>query len=210
METAHARDAAREGRFWFRRDIFGNPPAPRTAAATPYVSPSLLPSRDLPDPEGYETLPSSADEDRYTRMTMNDIMNGNVDLEFPGLVPLVRGYVSARADIDVDTRNAVLRYVDYVADKAAGRLVTTATWMRDFVAAHPEYKRDSLISPKVNYDLMCLVKRIGDEDKDALQLLEPCIGGYWEASHGHVGLNGFRREVTGIKPNGDLSNCESC
>ncbi|KAI9004403.1 glutamate-cysteine ligase-domain-containing protein [Hyaloraphidium curvatum] len=206
MEAAHARSAASEGRFWFRRNIFGQPPQ-RKESATPYVSPSLLPSiaPGIPDPEGYTTLPAPDDEDRYTSMTIDDILNGNAELGFPGLVPLVRGYVNGRADIDADTRKALFRYVDYISAKASGKLVTTATWIRQFVAAHPDYKRDSLVSQKVNYDLMCFVKRVGEEDEDALRDLAGCVGHFWKDSpwrgrpspwaNGHV------------RPNGDLSNC---
>lgn len=212
METAHARDASRAGRFWFRRNIFGAPPA--RSPTTPYVSPSLAATRDLPDPEGYETLPSERDEDRFTKMTMNDIMNGNTELGFPGLIPLIRGYISSRQDIDDKTRDSLFRYVDYVGDKASGKLVTTATWIRQFVTSHPDYKKDSLVSPKMNYDLMCLVQKIGEEDEAALKQLEPCVGSYWVESRGKVnGVDGLPRlngDAGSTKRLGDLSNCESC
>lgn len=32
--------------------------------------------------------------------------------------------------------------------------MTMAKWMRDFVSRHPEYKQDSVISDKINYDLL--------------------------------------------------------
>ncbi len=40
-----------------------------------------------------------------------------------------------------------------------GSLLTTATWMREFVAKHPEYKHDSVISSGINYDL---IKAVND------------------------------------------------
>ena len=36
----------------------------------------------------------------------------------------------------------------------AGRLKTTARWIRDFVMEHPEYNHDSVVSEAVSYDLV--------------------------------------------------------
>ena len=38
--------------------------------------------------------------------------------------------------------------------RLAGELMTTARWMRDFVTSHAEYRRDSVVSERVNYDLV--------------------------------------------------------
>lgn len=50
------------------------------------------------------------------------------------------------------------RYLDLVRQKAAGTIPTTATWIRQFVDKHPEYKHDSVISSRVAYDLLMEVK----------------------------------------------------
>ena len=36
-----------------------------------------------------------------------------------------------------------------------GELLTTARWIRNFVHNHPDYKKDSVVSDKINYDLVC-------------------------------------------------------
>jgi glutamate--cysteine ligase catalytic subunit len=38
-----------------------------------------------------------------------------------------------------------------------GSLVTTATWIRNFVRSHPQYKFDSVVSQAINYDLLVAV-----------------------------------------------------
>ena len=38
--------------------------------------------------------------------------------------------------------------------------MTTATWMRRFISEHPHYKKDSVISEKINYDLMNKIEKI--------------------------------------------------
>lgn len=37
---------------------------------------------------------------------------------------------------------------------------TAARWMRQFVASHPDYKQDSVISDKINYDLITKIQSI--------------------------------------------------
>jgi hypothetical protein len=51
--------------------------------------------------------------------------------------------------------------------RARGETITTATWMRDFVSHHPNYKHDSVISQEIAHDLLVTCKRIGEG-------IEPC------------------------------------
>ncbi len=44
--------------------------------------------------------------------------------------------------------------MELIGKRAAGELPTTAEWLRSLVLAHPEYKRDSVVSPKVNFDIL--------------------------------------------------------
>ncbi len=32
--------------------------------------------------------------------------------------------------------------------------MTPATWIRDFIRSHPDYKHDSVVSQRINYDLL--------------------------------------------------------
>ena len=43
-----------------------------------------------------------------------------------------------------------------------GELLTTAGWIRKFVTTHPDYKKDSVVSEKISYDLYKAMKRISD------------------------------------------------
>ena len=44
--------------------------------------------------------------------------------------------------------------------------MTNATWMRHFVANHPAYKRDSVVSDEIAYDLLWKMTKIArDEDQ---------------------------------------------
>ena len=48
----------------------------------------------------------------------------------------------------------------------AGKLKTTARWMRDFVLEHPLYNRDSVVSEPVCYDLVAACAEITNGTRD--------------------------------------------
>lgn len=54
---------------------------------------------------------------------------------------------------------------------ATGELMTMAKWMREFVAKHPEYKQDSVISDKINYDLIQQCDRISKGEEACPELI---------------------------------------
>ena len=45
---------------------------------------------------------------------------------------------------------------------ASGELLTTAQWIRHFVYQHEDYKRDSLVSEAITYDLVKVAEGIGN------------------------------------------------
>lgn len=49
--------------------------------------------------------------------------------------------------------------------------MTAATWIRQFVANHPDYKHDSVISETIAYDLMIACKQIGEGERPCPELL---------------------------------------
>jgi len=53
----------------------------------------------------------------------------------------------------------------------AGQLKTTARWIRDFVAEHPSYQRDSVVSEPVCYDLVSACAEITNGTRDEPMLI---------------------------------------
>ncbi|XP_022119761.2 glutamate--cysteine ligase catalytic subunit [Pieris rapae] len=94
----------------------------------------------------------SPDVDAYAEMTIDEIVNGK-DGVFPGLIPLIESYLSGM-DVDADTHCSVQQYLKLIQRRASGEISTMATWIRQFVTSHPEYKKDSVVSEKINYDLL--------------------------------------------------------
>ncbi|KAF8556400.1 GCS-domain-containing protein [Imleria badia] len=171
MVRAQKRDAIRQGKFFFRKNVL--PPG--------YISPTMstpsssgssspvewqdgIPPKErklrncfprVPPPP---VLVDTPVEDEYEEMAMEEIFNGK-GATFPGLLGLVETYLGT-LDIDSSERQQINKYVDLVRRRANGSLVTTARWMRDFVRSHPSYKFDSVVSQEINYDLMVAVDEV--------------------------------------------------
>ncbi|BDD61032.1 Zn finger-containing GTPase- Activating Protein for ARF [Monascus purpureus] len=146
METAHARDAIHTRKFYFRKDPF-----PRPAQRRQNQSPNGV-STPPPSP------PSGPVELEYGQMTISEIINGSTE-GFPGLIPLVQSYLNS-VNVDVETRCALERYLALIRKRADGTLWTGSRWIREFVASHPEYKHDSVVSERICYDLVKAVEEM--------------------------------------------------
>lgn len=103
-------------------------------------------------------------------MSINEIINGSID--FTGLVPLVRQYLVDLEDIDVATRITVERYLTFISERALGILLTDASWIRQFVVSHPDYKQDSVVSDRIQYDLLWKIVQITDESESCAFLID--------------------------------------
>jgi len=194
METAHARDAVLHRRFHFRKNPFPgrrataharNSSTATTAATTANgavngsgsTSPSVFSSRP-------PTPPTGPVEDEYRPMTIDEIINGTPppgpdggdgdgssgDDAFPGLIPLVESYLDS-VNVDVQTRCELATYLDLIRRRASGELCTAARWIRDFVAAHPAYRRDSVVPDDIAHDLIGAVIAVGERE---------CAGKGWK------------------------------
>jgi glutamate--cysteine ligase catalytic subunit len=158
METAHARNAVLEKKFYFRNDPL--PPRPIKANGASGTTTPAHASRP-PSPVGPV-------EDEYSLMTIDEIINGQSQSQnpasdsggFPGLIPLVESYLNS-VNVDVETRCELARYLDLIQKRAAGQLWTGAKWIRHFVREHPDYEGDSVVGEGVCYDLVKAVEEIG-------------------------------------------------
>ena len=155
METGHARNGVLDKKFYFRKDPF--PRRVRKPQQHHHQSPngSNLPSGgssavNTPPP----SPPLGPVEMEYDLMTISEIVNGSADgSSFPGLIPLVESYLDS-VNVDVETRCSLAKYLDLIRKRADGRLWTEARWIREFVAKHPAYKQDSVVSEEICYDLV--------------------------------------------------------
>mmetsp|Transcript_22193 Transcript_22193/g.35299 ORF Transcript_22193/g.35299 Transcript_22193/m.35299 type:complete len:180 (+) Transcript_22193:1-540(+) len=110
-----------------------------------------------------------AEENSYEEMTMDEIMTGKGDY-FPGLIPLVYAYLD-HIQCDSVTMERMTKYLDFIEKRATGQLITPATWIRNFIRSHEDYKFDSVVSDSIAYDLMVACKEIGEGKRAAPELL---------------------------------------
>ncbi|KAJ9096603.1 hypothetical protein QFC19_007136 [Naganishia cerealis] len=90
-------------------------------------------------------------DDETEEMSLDELINGKG--EFPGLLGVVNAYVNS-LNVDVSTKCDIRKYLNLIKERAAGKLVTPATWIRNFIISHPEYRHDSVVSEVINYDLL--------------------------------------------------------
>lgn len=171
MQRAQKRDAVLNQKFWFRKDL-------ASQNSTPSDNNSAAPV------EGHT----------YTEMTIDEIINGKVRQyknlckicvrfvndfrlfvmqgeEFPGLLPLISSYLSS-VEVDADTHCTIYQYLRLIQKRASGELMTAAHWIRQFVANHPDYKHDSVVSESVNYDLLYTMEKIQTGSLDCPSLMD--------------------------------------
>jgi len=199
MQRAHSRDAARKGKFFFRRHM-----APLEEGDDGYgvkyssIFKRVGNSNNSQDDDDVTTNNSntsnddnnttndqskaednnfseprrnvgSDEENSYEEMTIDEIMNGKGDY-FPGLIPLVLAYLDF-INCDDLTLVKLKSYMDFISKRASGELLTPATWMRNFIKSHPAYKNDSVVSSEIAYDLMIACTEIGEGKRHEPTLL---------------------------------------
>lgn len=148
METAHARNAVHDRKFYFRKDPFPRR-VPRQSSRGSNFSSGTSSAINTPPP----SPPLGPVQLEYDLMTISDIINGSADGSFPGLIPLVESYLDS-VNVDVETRCSLASYLDLIRKRADGTLWTGSRWIREFVASHPGYKQDSAVSEEICYDLV--------------------------------------------------------
>lgn len=181
MQTAHARDAVVNEKFYFRKNPFpGRPPRSHGTFGDESRPGSAAPSRP--------PTPTGPVEDEYTLMTVDEIVNGS-PAGFPGLIPLVESYLDS-VNVDVQTRCELATYLHLIRDRASGRLFTTARWIRDFVDAHPAYQHDSVVGEEITKDLIGAVIEVGEREQagqDLTGLTIPKLGKLFGSFRGGCG-----------------------
>ncbi|XP_025890066.1 glutamate--cysteine ligase catalytic subunit isoform X2 [Nothoprocta perdicaria] len=148
MKEAQKRDAVRQGKFYFRKDICkgGNAVV-----------------------DGCGSAQNGTDTEEYALMSIDTIINGKEGF-FPGLIPILNSYLE-NMEVDVDTRCTILNYLKLIKKRASGELMTVARWMREFIAQHPDYKQDSVITDEMNYSLIWKCNQIAQGQAECPELL---------------------------------------
>ncbi|KAI8455732.1 glutamate-cysteine ligase catalytic subunit [Phakopsora pachyrhizi] len=147
MARAQRRDSCRSSTFWFRKQILSRPIEDK--ANEYYINNCDICEKS----NGFEI--------EYEEMTIDKIINGDASSNFPGLMVLVKAYVRS-VDVEMNVKQRLEKYLELISGRASGKLMTTATFIRNFVRTHPDYKNDSIVTDQINYDL---IKKMDEIEK---------------------------------------------
>mmetsp|Transcript_962 Transcript_962/g.1358 ORF Transcript_962/g.1358 Transcript_962/m.1358 type:complete len:854 (-) Transcript_962:240-2801(-) len=117
-----------------------------------------------------DLMRSASFDDQNITTSIKEIMLGNGKDGPLGLIHVVHAYLDM-IECDPKSRKVVNTYLSLIADRASGKLMTAATWLRNFVDLHPDYKKDSNLNEAVVHDLLKTCDGLTDGTIGAPQLL---------------------------------------
>ncbi|KAJ1947928.1 glutamate--cysteine ligase [Kickxella alabastrina] len=178
MSRAQKINAVKDQQFIFRRDVFSGKDGNSSSSGR---IPWRGNVRSRPDPH----MPGSPVEQdqfhrhigikspesaEYVELTVDEILNGSPKHRVMGLLKIIQSFLPT-LHLEYDVEREVRRQLWLVERRASGKLCTLATWMRRFVRNHPEYKRDSVVPPSINYDMLRTMNDIEEGKIMAPELL---------------------------------------
>lgn len=175
MKAAQCKDAVKQQKFYFRRNVFADNshvPDRFKCACGQTHKPKFSSSVEKC------CLSACSSCSDCELMTIDQIINGKSVNEphsehsfaFPGLISLIRGYLDA-IELPPDSSVKIGNYLDFIAAKARGELLTTASWIRKFVLNHEAYRHDSVVNDLVCYDLVKAIHDITSGKRQERELL---------------------------------------
>ena len=94
------------------------------------------------------------EEQNVKLLTINEILNGNKEYNYPGLIPKIRDEIKSNLNYDEETKQNLLKFAEHMEKKAKGEIWTDAKYIRKYISEHPKYNKDSIITEEINYDLV--------------------------------------------------------
>lgn len=110
--------------------------------------------------EGYK------ESDEVVELSLHEIFDGSEN--FAGLRALIKAFIELNkkrlaaesSELKEDIVANLWRVFNFFADKCQGKVMTTPNYLRSFVYKHPEYKKDSVLSASIVYDVIKKVLEI--------------------------------------------------
>ena len=94
------------------------------------------------------------EQDNIKLLTINEILNGAKEYNYPGLIPVIKKEINNNVNYDEEKKKELFKFADYMEKKANGEIWTDAKYIRKFINEHPKYNKDSIITEEINYDLI--------------------------------------------------------
>lgn len=156
MQTAQKRNALKTKKFWFRKHV------------NEKTSETIDCNGNSDEIKNRNYFSGITCEKEYQLMSINQIFNG--DDTFSGLIPMIISYLDSM-EVDTDTHCTIQQYLRFIQRRASGELITMASWIRKEVLNHPEYNNDSIVTERINYDILKKAKEIQEGVQHCAELL---------------------------------------
>lgn len=168
MKRAHNRDGLLNTKFWWKLPAEQDADVTREAPlhATQYLSSKETPAEQVPAEEA-----QARDAARYQELYIWQILNGDESIGYSkGLLQLCQQFMELKG-WPQDKQDEVMRYLRFLSDRASGRLPSGARFIREFVHSHPDYRRDSIVTEQINYDLLKMMTTLNESESEARRQL---------------------------------------
>ena len=141
FKRAYKKDAINKEKFWWRIDCFKDEKLLEINCINCV--------RFRKEFKRDENLTYEKDQNNIKELTINEIFNGCEKYNYPGLIV----YYKKIMNFMFKTNN-MNNYIDFIEKRAKGEIWTDAKYIRNFVMNHEKYKKDSIVSDEINYDLI--------------------------------------------------------
>jgi glutamate--cysteine ligase catalytic subunit len=89
-------------------------------------------------------------------------LEGKAASNYPGLMFLFDRFMTDH-EFPKEKAAEIREFLNFQVRRARGEVQTGATFIRNIVRSHPEYKKDSVVSPKIAYDLMGQILQLASD-----------------------------------------------
>jgi glutamate--cysteine ligase catalytic subunit len=117
---------------------------------------------------------ASGSHTELTQLSISEVINGCDEKGVVGLLQRARQVLDVDGCVG-DEREQLDRYLSFVGQRAAGQLKTTACWLREQAVAHPDYRRDSIVTDDMCHDLMARCAAVASGALAAPELLPSIV-----------------------------------
>ena len=94
-------------------------------------------------------------------------MEGDASVGMPiGLMQLFEECMNVKG-WKADKIEETMKFIRFLAMRARGQIRTGARFIRDFINAHPSYKKDSKLSDDICWDLIKVMSELNNDDCEA-------------------------------------------
>jgi len=131
------------------------------------------PSKDTFDK--YHEMTMEEEQEHWKELSISEILEGSKENNYKGLFAILTDVINILFENDVKTQDKLKGYLNFLKQRASGKLMTDAEYIRSFVLNHPQYKKDSKINEEINYDLCKEILEIQKGKKVPSELFDSAL-----------------------------------